>query len=291
VVVLGIHNRAADLQAISKRLQECGAKHVISPVELFDQFGETLGDRYWLTSRAFYSSRTDFIEKARQLLKDDASCELYSNIIEYRMTGDYSVLPQPDFENQYFSRDVPKWKMPLRLVDCGAYDGDTLQAFIHTGVPIEAVVAFEPDDVNFTKLSRFVSSHAREIPDTTLYPCGVYVSTTRLSFETGLGEASIISNKPGSVVQCVALDDVIPTFAPNLIKMDIEGAEYDALLGARQTINKSLPGLAISIYHRPEHLWQIPLLVEDIAPKKYDFYIRSHAGSSFDTVLYCIPHS
>lgn len=72
--------------------------------------------------------------------------------------------------------------------------------------------------------------------------------------------------------------------------MDIEGAECDALSGARRIITADLPGLALSIYHRPEHLWQIPLLVEDIAPGKYDFYIRSHAMSTFDTVLYCVPN-
>ena len=92
------------------------------------------------------------------------------------------------------------------------------------------------------------------------------------------------------MVQCVALDDAIPTFASNLIKMDIEGAEYDALLGARRLIHSFLPGLAISIYHRAEHLWQLPMLVRDIAPGKYSFYIRSHAMNTFETVLYCVPN-
>lgn len=116
------------------------------------------------------------------------------------------------------------------------------------------------------------------------------LSTTQLAFIVGQGEASAISRHGDGFVQCVALDDVTPTYAPNLIKMDIEGAEYDALLGARNIINKYLPGLAISIYHRPEHLWQIPLLIDDIAPGKYGFYIRSHAMSTFDTVLYAIPN-
>lgn len=288
IVVIGIHNRAADILTIIRRLSEYGVSRVISSVEIFDRFGAVLRDRYWLTNREFYFSCKSFIERGRLLLKDDASRELYLNIIRFRLTGDSSVLPAPDFEHQYFSQDVPNWRMPLRLVDCGAFDGDTLVGFINAGIKIDAVAAFEPDDVNFSKLSKFVARHPSEIPDATLYPCGVYVSTTRLSFEIGHGEASAISNKGENIVQCVALDDVIPTFAPNLIKMDIEGAETDALLGARHIINTYLPGLAISIYHRPEHLWQIPMLVEDIAPGKYDFYIRCHAMSTFDTVLYCI---
>ena len=46
--------------------------------------------------------------------------------------------------------------------------------------------------------------------------------------------------------------------------MDIEGAEYEALLGARGTISKYRPGLAISLYHRPADLWQIPLLINEM---------------------------
>lgn len=101
--------------------------------------------------------------------------------------------------------------------------------------------------------------------------------------------ASNIASAGAAIIQAVALDDALPTFTPNLIKMDIEGAEYDALLGARKLIRTHLPGLAISLYHRPEHLWQLPLLVERIAPGKYKFMMRSHAQNSFDLVLYAIP--
>jgi hypothetical protein len=110
-----------------------------------------------------------------------------------------------------------------------------------------------------------------------------------LSFDTGKGEASAASLGGGSVIQCVSFDEAIPTFMPNLIKMDIEGAEYDALLGARQIIKEHTPGLAVSLYHRPEHLWQLPMLVESMVPGKYKFYTRSHAMNDFDLVLYAIP--
>jgi len=77
-----------------------------------------------------------------------------------------------------------------------------------------------------------------------------------------------------------------------LTKTDIEGAEYDALLGARHIIETNTPGLAISLYHhhRPEHLWQLPILVEGIAPGKYKFYMQSHAMNDFDLVLYAVPY-
>ncbi len=101
--------------------------------------------------------------------------------------------------------------------------------------------------------------------------------------------ASGINESGKTIIQCVSLDEAVSTFRPNLIKMDIEGAEYDALLGARNLIRTNTPGLAISLYHKPEHLWQLPLLIEELAPGKYRFFMRLHAFNDFELVLYAIP--
>lgn len=289
VVIIGIHNREADVTSIMQKLEGYYVKRIISAVEIYDFLGDLLGARYWLTNRSYYAVYKPLIERAYSLLTDGASRALYYSILEFRITGNYKILPAPDLERQYFPQDIPSWEVPLRLADCGAFDGDTLADLIKNKIEVQAVAAFEPDLKNYAILSSFVSSRKKELPDANLFPCGVYSSTMQLSFQTGQGMASNISNKGGAVIQCVALDDAIPTFAPNLIKMDIEGAEYDALLGARQIIKAHNPGLAVSLYHRPEHLWQLPLLVESIVPGKYKFYIRSHAMNDFELVLYAIP--
>jgi FkbM family methyltransferase len=69
--------------------------------------------------------------------------------------------------------------------------------------------------------------------------------------------------------------------------MDIEGGEREAILGARYTIRRFRPGLAISAYHLPADLWQLGLLISEI-DENYQFYLRSHGYSSFDTVLYAV---
>ena len=76
--------------------------------------------------------------------------------------------------------------------------------------------------------------------------------------------------------------------APNFIKMDIEGGEREAILGARATIKKYKPGLAVSAYHLPTDLWGLGLLIAEI-DSNYQFFVRSHAYSSFETVLYAVP--
>jgi len=120
------------------------------------------------------------------------------------------------------------------------------------------------------------------------WPCGVGAEATQVRFDAGRGTGSATSATGSQVVQCVALDQALPAFRPNLIKMDIEGAEYDALLGAREMIHRHRPGLAICLYHRPAHLWQIPLLLHDWN-LGYRFFLRSHRFNGFDLVLYAMP--
>jgi FkbM family methyltransferase len=313
-VIMAIHNRDVEVPPITKKLRSLGYGRIITLIELYDWVGKELGNRFWLTSRDFYAGREPLIAAASDLWADEASRALYAATIRFRLTGDYSVLPAPDRQHQYFPPELPAWKTPLRFVDCGAFDGDTLVSFINAGIPIESVAAFEPDPVNFGKLANLVRAN-RLLTDVALWPCGVGPAVGQVRFAAGKGEGSAQCAEGAVVVQCVSLDEAIPNFAPTLIKMDIEGAEYAALLGARRTIARYRPNLAISVYHRPEDIWQIPLLLArtcgtgegaastyapigsadadpsfmPASPGSYQFFLRSHGYSGFELVLYAIP--
>ena len=313
-VIVAIHNRDVEIPPIIAMLRSFGYGRIITLIELYDHFGKELGDRFWLTSRAYYKSFELFIKEAFDLWEDDESKNLYKAIMQFRLTGEYDALPKPDMERQYFPPGLPAWKTPLRFVDCGAFDGDTLSYLIKNDIPIESVAAFEPDQENFNKLSQFVMNNLVCLKNVTLWPCGVHSSTRQMRFSSGKGEASLMTAKGEVVIQCISLDDVIPNFAPTLIKMDIEGAEYEALLGARNIIFKYRPGLAISLYHRPGDLWQIPLLINEIIEGRgvdtnaisegthstdlkqscmefqnngsYKYFLRSHGFNGYDLVVY-----
>jgi len=310
-VIVAIHNRDVEIQPIIEKLRFFGYGRIINLIEFYDHFGKELGDRFWLTSRAYYRSFEPYIEEAFKLWEDDASKSLYSAILKLRLMGEYDALPTPDMEHQYFPSDLSAWKTPLRFVDCGAFDGDTLSYLIKNDIPIESVAAFEPDQINFDQLSQFVKNNLTCLTNVALWPCGVHSSTKQMRFSSGIGEASLLTAKGDVVIQCLSLDDAIPDFAPTLIKMDIEGAEYEALLGARDIISKYRPGLAISLYHRPADLWQIPLLINEITgggtdtisgcthstdlkwscmelPNNgsYKYFLRSHGFNDFDLVMY-----
>ncbi|MDR1086700.1 MAG: FkbM family methyltransferase [Endomicrobium sp.] len=69
--------------------------------------------------------------------------------------------------------------------------------------------------------------------------------------------------------------------------MDIEGAELDALVGAKDTIRKYKPRLAICIYHKPSDIIDIPLYILSLVPE-YKLYIRHYSTYKWETVLYCV---
>ena len=108
-----------------------------------------------------------------------------------------------------------------------------------------------------------------------------------LSFQEGLGAASRLTDDSGFTIQCVSLDDAVFGAQPNVIKMDVEGAEVSALIGGRKTIERFRPMLTISIYHTPAHLWEVLFLLSDW-DLGYKFYMRSHGYQTFDTLLYAV---
>ena len=265
-VVIGIFNREVEIPPLVRLLGELRYGRVTTFLDLHDQLASELGDRFWLTSRSYYAGLESQIRAGYDLWADDASRDLYAAILKFRFAKDYEALPAPEPASQYFPPDLPPWPTPLRFVDCGAFDGDTLRQLAAENLPVEAVAAFEPDPANFTKLAQHVRANASANAESVcLFPCGVGASTSQVRFSSGQGEGSHASAAGDTVIQCVSIDEALPNFRPNLIKMDIEGAEDTALLGARRTIAEHRPGLAVCVYHRPAHLWQLPLLVHQLA--------------------------
>ena len=287
-VVIAIFNRETDIGSIRNNLRSYGYENIVTFVEFHRHFPGELGNRFWLTAMSFYDSLEQIIGDGLRVWHDDKSRSLYQAILRFRMGADYACLPPPEARKIYFDDELPRWKTPMRFVDCGSFNGDTLRELRTAYGAVQSIAAFEPDPINFVNLSLLVRSGSEFAKNTALYPCGIWSTTTQMSFSSGQGESSSLSAGGEHRVQCVSLDEALPGFEPTFIKMDIEGAEYEALLGAQKMIATCRPGLAISVYHRPEHLWQIALLVKqwDLG---YRFYLRAYGHAGFDVVLYAVP--
>jgi len=290
VAVVAVFNRDADPAEIEDTLEALGYGRVVGVPELYESFAADFGERFWLATRSSYGAFADRIDEASRLWADEASRELYLDTVRYRLSWAAYAGPVPCSGHQYFPSDVPLTRGPMRLIDCGAFIGDTLASIAELGYPVDTVHAFEPDLANVASLASFARRFSRESgAEVSVWPCAVADHFEHRNFQGAEGEASSLSASGGEIVTAVALDDVLPNTLATDLKLDIEGAELDALRGARELISRSHPRLAVCVYHRPEHLWEIPLFVRDMGPW-YDFYLRSHGHYGFDTVMYAVPH-
>ncbi|MNM10184.1 hypothetical protein D3C81_203040 [compost metagenome] len=282
-VLIGVFNAHVDTKAIFDDLQALGFGRIVSLVEFVRLYPEGQPFRYWLVAPAFYERHAPRIAALRVALEDQASKQLLDAIVAYRTLGDPRCLPSVTGQ-QYFPADLPRLPEPLRLIDCGAYTGDTVQELLAAGFCFTSLATFEPDLGNYQHLT----AQLGKVPGAIHFPCGVSDSNRLSGYDPSLGAGGHLVESGGNPVCCVRLDDALAGFAPNFIKMDIEGEEPAALRGAERLLREHRPHLAVSIYHRAEHLWEI---AEQLQAYElgYRFYLRCHSPSTFDAVLYAVP--
>lgn len=280
-VLVALHSPGADVAAVVRDLAARRFGTVDTLWSACRDDGWLPALPYWLAPRRDWSIDDDAIAAARALLVDDASRAVFDAQLALRRDGRYDAAAAPTPADQYFPHDLPRWDEPLALVDCGAFDGDTLRAARTAGYTVARYVGFEPDPVNFTALETDVGA----LPSATLHREGVAAARGVLRFAANAGPSGRLAEDGTLEVLVTTIDAACTDVAPTLIKMDIEGGERDALDGARETIVRCRPGLAISAYHRPDDLWRIPLAIDALG-LGYRFFLRSHAHCGFDTVLY-----
>lgn len=281
-VIVGLFNPHADTGEVFKQLHALGYGKIVNMVELMRDYLEGETFHYWLVDPRFYARHTDRIAAMRAGLADTPSRALLDCLVEFRIHGDSRLLPPPS-ANQYFPDDLPRWPEALRFIDCGSYTGDSVLALQDAGYHFEALATFEPNLAQYAPLT----DNLKHIAGAAHFPCGVSDSNRLAGFDPTLGAGGHLVDAEGEPVVCLRLDDALPGFAPNLIKMDIEGEEPAALRGAQNLIHRFRPNLAISVYHRAEHLWEIYEQIQALS-LGYRFHLRCHARNTFDTILYAV---
>jgi FkbM family methyltransferase len=186
---------------------------------------------------------------------------------------------------QYFPEGVVELGQSEVFVDCGAYDGDTIDEFRRASNDhFASIIAFEPDPGNFEVLRSAVNGHSR----IAVHPFAVGNKRETLRFAVG-GTGARVSTAGAVEVEAISLDEALDGIAPTYIKLDIEGSEPDALEGARRTLTTHRPKMAVCAYHAPDHLWSIPMRLNEMLSNSR-ITLRAHCADGFDCVCYCIPH-
>ncbi|WP_169799496.1 FkbM family methyltransferase [Novosphingobium lentum] len=281
-VLIGLHNHYVDIKQIHGELVEAGAARVLTPVNLPDLAPDALTrPGYWLDKDFDYAAHKPDFARVRALLADEVSRALFDAIVAYRQSGDVADCPAPSLEDEYTPADLPRLAEPLRIVDCGAFTGVAIHKFLKAGYAIDSFVAFEPDAGNFATLASRDFNIGRRL----CLPLGTWSSTCQLHFSSDGSMASRLSDAGDTVIQCVAVDDVLHGEQVNVVKLDVEGAEIETLKGMRKIIAEQKPALLVSAYHLPEHLYEIVDLIESWN-LGYRFHLRTHEFNTFGTVVY-----
>lgn len=189
-------------------------------------------------------------------------------------------------KNQYFDPEIIAMCQDEIFVDGGMYTGDTAQAFFQfSNQKYRHYYGFEPDKSNFLAANKNLSGQ----PSVTLVQKGLWSNERQFSFQGSLTSSSRLDDGVGSgLVEVTALDTFFQDREPpTFIKMDIEGAELEALKGAERLIKKYKPKLAICAYHRPEDVYILPELIKSFRDD-YKFYLRHYTDTIYETVLYGI---
>lgn len=222
-------------------------------------------------------------------LEDDASRLVLGNLMGYRIFPAQSFLQAAyDGETpQYFDKSIVSCGKDEVFVDCGGFTGDTTEEFIRQFGRYKRIYVYEPSPDNIETCRKNLLKYKR----ITVRPCGVGEKTNRLAMESdGSSSTFMVEQKsPDSQgIQIVSLDDDIRETI-TFLKMDIEGFEIPALLGAKRHIRDDFPKLAICTYHIVSDLWEIPRLIDSIHPG-YHFYLRHYDfPQNWETVLYAVP--
>lgn len=246
---------------------------------------------YVLHPESFKANHLEGFEQAYGFFKDNVSREIIIDRMRMHLLG--TMLKRTSTTPTYFEPGIISLSQNEVFVDAGCYKGETVEEFIKQieGSSVDGyshVYSFEPDP----ETCETAIENLKEYKCVDVIEKGLWSSETVLKFSAGGSAGSSFVFGISSVsVPVTSLDKFfdgkpdkeLPTF----IKMDIEGAEKEALIGAKNTIKKKHPKLAICVYHKPEDIYELPKQIYDIDPE-YQFSLQQYSDGVYDTILYAI---
>ena len=286
VIVVSIGSKNL-YEVISQSLKKIGVKSIIWAPDIyeFNIHHESGGMEY---EPKLILDQKQEITKAYELLRDMESQNVFLSLLEIYVKHTPLRVPARSIDTQYFPDDIFGVGVYSDFINCGAFTGDTVKNLAKKIGKIKKITCIEPDQNSFLELVSYSRDNATRIADQIyLFPIALGDKTQKISFKSSLGLCSEVGEGLGAdTIQCVRLDDILPIANPTYVSMDLEGYEMLALAGAENLIFRAKPNLAISIYHRINHLWEIILEINS-HQLGYEYYLRNYTGFTYETVLYC----
>ena len=271
-------------------LEKLGCKNVIYYSSLYWEYGRdkfTKGSPSdWILSPSEIKLEYSEILKSYNLFEEESK-DLFLNILKSRLYHENGWSVQYCSELPHFdtliSENISEEEV---FIDCGAFNGDTLEMFLKkTKNKFEKYFAIEPIEENVSAMQNNIKLLNDDIKNKiNILQYAVGNKNEVLKFKNSGKSSRLTDEVDFTFVKSVKLDDLLSAEKPTWIKMDIEGAELNAIKGAAKAIKKYKPKLTICVYHRSSDLWKIPLEIKKICDD-YKFYLRRVSG---DIICYAI---
>lgn len=226
--------------------------------------------------------KDEFI-KAYQLLEDESSKKIYVKKLDYLVK--YIAVDFQSDKEMYLDDEIIQLGKNERIIDAGAFIGDTAEQFLNRTGDSSLIYSFEPDEHNYSELEKRVEG----LNQVEIIKKGLWSGSTVLYFSDDQNGSSHIENDGKIKIETIDLDSFCEenNIKPTFIKMDIEGAECEAIRGAKNTIVNYKPQMSICLYHKLEDMFMIPIMIKEL-DKSYKLYVRHYSDYHTDTVLYAV---
>lgn len=223
-------------------------------------------------------------DQSYQIWEDCKSREVFDHLIRFRLSLNNRYIDAiTEKGGMYFDDNLFSLTENEVVIDGGAYTGDTYDSFREKVSGCEKYYLCEPDLSNFQK----AYARLKSIPEIEFVPKGLWSESTILKFCNTSDGSSCVSEQGTEEVPVTSIDQLSDGHPVTVIKLDIEGAEREALLGAAKTIQRYKPKLAVCAYHKPMDLVDLPLLIKQLNPA-YKLYLRHYGVGGTDTVCYAL---
>ena len=218
-------------------------------------------------------------------LSDDGSRDVLEGIVEFRLTLKSAPTKSitSAYSEEFFAKDVLVFGRDEVFVDGGAYDGDSFFRFKDMSGNFSQAFLFEPDGEIYRRALKNVGDDAR----VRVCNYGLWSHTGELYFSSTGGMDGSLAESGELKVDVVSVDEFIDGRV-SYIKLDVEGAEEEALNGAKKHIAEDKPKMAVALYHRASDLWELPSQIERLGGK-FSYSLRHYSQTIDDSIIYALP--
>lgn len=298
----GANNEILDLE-VDNKLNEyylCPGfyqSYLIPDADIKSKFSHSIGicrlSDIWsdipeIISMEFFEKNRRGFDEVYENLSDDKSKESMCAFLNAKINRNYEYLVPHVVPLQYFC-GYDSW-FPLDdneyFVNCGAYNGDTIESYAKiTDARWGKIWAIEPERNNIEAINKLLKE--KVYTNVEIIPCGAFSEKKFLQFGGGILDLFRVNDNGDNRIPVDTIDNIVNENKVTLINMDVEGSELAALHGAKETIKRNKPKLAISAYHKKNDIFELYRYIKALVPE-YKFFFRIHKHLPTDAILYAI---